>query len=136
MIDEDLMKEWVDNYERLKAELPQIQERFGITIPQVIEAVYKKTKSMSDVFKELAITRQADGNIVPVIMGYIMADTLTHLVMSAMTTCALTNQAPHTMAQAISTILYNEVAAPLAMTQWENVQKDLMDDFLAEESKL
>lgn len=135
MIDEELMKEWAENYDKLKEELLNIHKRFDITVPQVIEAVSKKTHIMADVFKELAVSKQADGNIVPVIMGYTMADTLTNLVMAAMSTSILTNQPLSVMAQTISTILYNEVTAPLAMTQWENVQKDLMDDFLAEESK-
>lgn len=135
MIDEELMKEWAENYDKLKEELLNIHKRFDITVPQVIEAVSKKTHGMAEVFKELAVSKQEDGNIVPVIMGYTMADTLTNLIMAALSTSILTNQPPSVMAQTISTILYNEVAAPLAMIQWENVQKDLMDDFLAEESK-
>lgn len=135
MIDENLIKLWAQDYDALKDELKKAPGKFDITIPKVIEACASKSKIMSEVFKELASERKEDGNIVPVIMGYIMARNIAQLIMGAMFTCAVANRPTEEMASAFSSIIYRELASPYAMSQWEGFQKDLIDKFLDEESK-
>lgn len=135
MIDEELVKLWAADYDKLKEELKNAPGKYDITIPKVIEASAKKSRIMSQVFKELANERKEDGNLVPVIMGYIMARNITEALMGSMLACAVTNQPPEEISRVFSSIIYKEMASPYATLQWECYQKDLIDEFLAEEQK-
>ena len=130
MIDENLIKLWAQDYDALKDELKKAPGKFDITIPKVIEACASKSKIMSEVFKELAAERKEDGNIVPVIMGYFMAENVAQKLMGALTAGAIGNMSPGAMTCMVKSILYNDLASQFAMTLWENAQKGWIDDFL------
>lgn len=130
MIDEELKENWKAAYDQLKESLLNDEALKKLTLTPVIKSLAEKTHELSDCFNELVETRREDGNLVPVIVGYFMAENVAQKLMGALTAGAIGNMSPGAMTCMVKSILYNDLASQLAMTLWENAQKGWIDDFL------
>ena len=124
MIDEELKENWKAAYDQLKESLLNDEALKKLTLTPVIKSLAEKTHDLSDCFNELVETRREDGNLVPVIVGYFMAENVAHKLMGALTAGAIGNMSPG------AHISHFQVHSQFAMTLWENAQKGWIDDFL------
>lgn len=130
MIDESIKEQWKKAYDKLKESLQNDKVLKELTLKPVIKSLSEKTHDLSDCFNELIETCKDDGNLVPVIVGYIMAENVANKLMTSLTAGAVANMPPGAMMCMAKSIIYNDLASQLAMTLFENSQKGWIDDFL------
>lgn len=130
MLSEELIELWKTQYDQNKKDLLKAcanHKEFDAQT-MLLQAVAKKQKAMEEAFKDLAMTRKDDGNIVPLVMSNISAQNVAEMVTNTILLGAITHAPPEMLIANVQRMLYFEVFAPFLMSYWEKLQKDLIDE--------
>lgn len=133
MLSDELIEAWKEQYDTDKECLLKVCDSYKDKDARsiLVKAVAMQQQALEDAFRELAVIRKDDGNLVPVIMANITATNVAEMVVHKILQAAMTDAPPQKMILAIQNLLYFEVFAPFIMSYWDNLQKTLIEEELA-----
>ena len=135
MLSDELIEIWKTHYDENKASLLKACEQRKDVDAQtlLLQTLSKKQKAMEEAFKDLAMTRKEDGNLVPIVMANITAQSVADMVTNTILVGAAANVPLPLLSAKVQSLLYFEVISPFLMSYWEKLQKDLIDEALMDE---
>jgi len=127
------LNDWMTMYDAYKGSFLASLKSQNFDESVLLSKISKHTQMLADTFKECTKTRMEDGNRVPLILSDIMATNMAHVCLALFASNYLQGKTPDDALLDIKTTLYMELAAPLCMTLWDNVQKDVIDEALSKD---
>lgn len=135
MLSDELIEIWKTQYDENKASLLKACEKRKDVDAQtlLLQTLSKKQKAMEEAFKDLAMTRKEDGNLVPIVMANITAQSVADMVTNTILVGAAANVPLPLLSAKVQSLLYFEVISPFLMSYWEKLQKDLIDEAIMDD---
>lgn len=135
MLSDELIEIWKTQYDENKASLLKACEKRKDVDAQtlLLQTLSKKQKAMEEAFKDLAMTRKEDGNLVPIVMANITAQSVAEMVTNTILVGAAANVPLSLLSAKVQSLLYFEVISPFLMSYWEKLQKDLIDEAIMDD---
>ena len=135
MLSDVLIEIWKTQYDENKASLLKACEQRKDVDAQtlLLQTLSKKQKAMEEAFKDLAMTRKEDGNLVPIVMANITAQSVADMVTNTILVGAAANVPLPLLSAKVQSLLYFEVISPFLMSYWEKLQKDLIDEAIMDD---
>lgn len=135
MLSDELIEIWKTQYDENKASLLKACEQRKDVDAQtlLLQTLSKKQKAMEEAFKDLAMTRKEDGNLVPIVMANITAQSVADMVTNTILVGAAANVPLPLLSAKVQSLLYFEVISPFLMSYWEKLQKDLIDEAIMDD---
>lgn len=135
MLSDELIEIWKTQYDENKANLLKACEQRKDVDAQtlLLQTLSKKQKAMEEAFKDLAMTRKEDGNLVPIVMANITAQSVADMVTNTILVGAAANVPLPLLSAKVQSLLYFEVISPFLMSYWEKLQKDPIDEAIMDD---
>lgn len=127
------LDEWMKMYDAYRDSLLASLKSQNFDESSLLRKISLHTRMLADTFKECTTTRMNDGNRVPLILADIMATNMSYLCSALLANNYLRGKTPEDAMLDLKTTLYMELAAPLCMTLWDNVQKDIINEALSKD---